>query len=274
MEIFCHLIKLAGYLFITFFVVVLWQPITALIKFYRDGIYETSSGKDKVKELRKRRLLDVAASRADFIETSIEATFEPLVQGYIIFPSIINITTRLMNSVKVQTTGDLEITFYLTSLEQAQLFSIVTSILSLAWCYSDYTSVRKHLQLDITISPFLRILMCIWMILLLVARLLAFMLFAVYWGPGNIYVLMVFAAIHVILALVIHLIFSEDIAFLKKGLYLKFFHNVMLNACSSMFFHNYLRLDEMPIDKKLKIKGNANKFFHYSLFSSSTNPNF
>lgn len=198
------MIKLVGYLFITIFVVVLWQPITALIKFYRDGVYETSSGKDKVKELRKRRFLDVAASRADLIETSIEATFEPLVQGYIIFPSIINITTRLMTSVTVQLNGDLNITFQLSSLEQTQLFSIVTSILSLAWCYSDYTSVKKHLQLDITVSPFLRILMCIWMILLLVARLLAFMLFSVYWGPGEIKGLMVFAAVHVILASVIH----------------------------------------------------------------------
>jgi hypothetical protein len=198
------LIKLVGYLFITIFAVVLWQPITALIKFYRDGVYETSSGKDKVKELRKRRFLDVAASRADLIETSIEATFEPLVQGYIIFPSIINITKRLMKSVTVQLNGDLNITFQLSSLEQTQLFSIVTSILSLAWCYSDYTSVKKHLQLDITVSPFLRILMCIWMILLLVARLLAFMLFSVYWGPGEIKGLMVFAAVHVILASVIH----------------------------------------------------------------------
>ena len=251
------MIKLVGYLFITIFVVVLWQPITALIKFYRDGVYETSSGKDKVKELRKRRFLDVAASRADLIETSIEATFEPLVQGYIIFPSIINITTRLMTSVTVQLNGDLNITFQLSSLEQTQLFSIVTSILSLAWCYSDYTSVKKHLQLDITVSPFLRILMCIWMILLLVARLLAFMLFSVYWGPGEIKGLMVFAAVHVILASVIHLIFSEDITFLKKGCYLKFFHNVMLNAFSSMFFHNYLRLDQMPIDKQLIIRGNS-----------------
>ena len=264
MEIFCCLIKLVGYLFITFVVVVLWQPVTALIKFYCDGIYETSSGKDKVKELRRRRFLDVAASRADLIETSIEATFEPLVQGYIIFPSILDITTRLMKSVTVCNldsvnckVGQLNIEFQLSSLEQTQLFSIVTSILSLAWCYSDYTSVKKHLQLDITVSPFLRILMCIWMILLLVARLLAFMLFSVYWGPGEIKGLMVFAAVHVILASVVHLIFSEDIAFLKKGSYLKFFHNVMLNAFSSMFFHNYLRLDQMPIDKQLKITGNS-----------------
>ena len=236
---------------------VLWQPLTALIKFYRDGKYETSSGKEKVKELRKRRYLDVAASRADLIETSIEATFEPLVQGYIIFPSIINITNRLKNFLEFDQTGKLTINkFEMSSLEQVQLFSIGTSILGLVWTYSDLTSVKKHLQLDIFVSPVSRILMCIWMSLQVTARLLAFMLFAVYWGPGNIFSLMIFAAVHTVIALVIHLIFSEDIAFLKKGRYLKFFHNVILNSFSSMFFHNYLRLDEMPIDKQLKIRGN------------------
>ena len=237
---------------------VLWQPLTALIKFYRDGKYETSSGKEKVKELRKRRYLDVAASRADLIETSIEATFEPLVQGYIIFPSIINITNRLKNFYEFdQYDGKLKINFEMSSLEQVQLFSIGTSILGLVWTYSDLTSVKKHLQLDIFVSPVSRILMCIWMSLQVTARLLAFMLFAVYWGPGNIFSLMIFAAVHILLALVIHLIFSEDIAFLKKGRYLKFFHNVILNSFSSMFFHNYLRLDEMPIDKQLEIRGNS-----------------
>ena len=237
---------------------VLWQPLTALIKFYRDGKYETSSGKEKVKELRKRRYLDVAASRADLIETSIEATFEPLVQGYIIFPSIINITNRLKNFYEFdQYDGKLKINFEMSSLEQVQLFSIGTSILGLVWTYSDLTSVKKHLQLDIFVSPVSRILMCIWMSLQVTARLLAFMLFAVYWGPGNIFSLMIFAAVHTVIALVIHLIFSEDIAFLKKGRYLKFFHNVILNSFSSMFFHNYLRLDEMPIDKQLKIRGNS-----------------
>ena len=237
---------------------VLWQPLTALIKFYRDGKYETSSGKEKVKELRKRRYLDVAASRADLIETSIEATFEPLVQGYIIFPSIINITNRLKNFLEFDQTGKLTINkFEMSSLEQVQLFSIGTSILGLVWTYSDLTSVKKHLQLDIFVSPVSRILMCIWMSLQVTARLLAFMLFAVYWGPGNIFSLMIFAAVHILLALVIHLIFSEDIAFLKKGRCLKFFHNVILNSFSSMFFHNYLRLDEMPIDKQLEIRGNS-----------------
>ena len=251
----CHLLKLIGYLAITSVVVVLWQPVTAFIKFFRDGMFETSSGQDKVKRLKQRRYDDLTASRADLVETSIEATFEPLVQGYIIFPSIISLATRINESIAMKD-GKLNIGLEIDTLELVQLWSIISSILSLAWCYSDLTSTKKHLQLDICVSPVSRILMCIWMILQLTARLLAFMLFAVYWGPGNIYVLMIFAAVHIMLALVIHLIFSEDIAFLKKGRYLKFFHNVMLNSFSSMFFHNYLRLDQMPIDKQLKIISN------------------
>ena len=30
------------------------------------------------------------------------------------------------------------------------------------------------------------------------------------------------------------------------GHYLKFFHNVMMNSFATIYFHNYLRLDEMP----------------------------
>ena len=247
---------MVGYLIITFIAVVLWQPLTALIKFYRDGKYETSSGKEKVKELRKRRYLDVAASRADLIETSIEATFEPLVQGYIIFPSIINITNRLKNFYEFdQYDGKLKINFEMSSLEQVQLFSIGTSILGLVWTYSDLTSTKKHLQLDIFVSPVSRILMCIWMILQITARLLAFMLFAVYWGPGCLYPLMIFAAVHTVLAGILHVVFSEDMAFWWQGKYLKFFQNVILNSFASMYFHNYLRFDEMPNAKLLQIAG-------------------
>ena len=243
------------YLILASVVVVLWQPVTAFIKFYRDGLYETSDGKDKLEKLKKRRYDDLTASRADLVETSIEATFEPLVQGYIIFPSIIILCKRLNSSI-VMTDGDdgkLNINFEASKLELFQLWSIISSILSLAWTYSDLTSVKKHLQLDISVSPISRLLMCIWMILQLTARLLAFMLFAVYWGPGTLYPLIIFTVVHTILSGIIHVVFSEDIAFLKKGKWIKFSQNVILNAFASLYFHNYLRFDEMPNDKLLHI---------------------
>ena len=53
--------------------------------------------------------MDLAASRGELIEVSIEAVFEPMVQGYIIFPSIISIIQRLAESVKVLDDGTVKV---------------------------------------------------------------------------------------------------------------------------------------------------------------------
>ena len=83
--------RLVGLLLVTLVVLILWQPVTAICKFFRDGRYETSEGTTKVLRHKEKRYTDLAASRGDLIEGSIEAVFEPMVQGYIIFPSIIDI---------------------------------------------------------------------------------------------------------------------------------------------------------------------------------------
>ena len=38
------------------------------------------------------------------------------------------------------------------------------------------------------------------------------------------------------------------------GHYLKFFHNVMMNSFATIYFHNYLRLDEMPVPASNQIR--------------------
>ena len=154
--------------------------------------YEASEGKAKVIARKEKRYTDLAASRGELIEVSIEAVFEPMVQGYIIFPSIISIITRLSQSVTVTEDGTIKIDFQLKGIETAQIFSIGVSMVSLAWCFSEYNSVRKNMLLDITVSPCSRIIMCLFMLFQVVARLLAFMLFTLFWGPGNFYPLMIF----------------------------------------------------------------------------------
>jgi len=57
---------------------------------------------------------------------------------------------------------------------------------------------------------------------------------------------MIFIAVHLVIAATFHVIFSEDIAYWRQGRYVKFMHNVALNALASIYFHNYLRFDEMP----------------------------
>merc|ERR1711892_133852 len=127
-----------------------------------------------------------------------------------------------------------------------QLISIATSIVSLAWCYSEYHSVRKNMLLDITVSPCSRVTMFLYMLMQIIARLLAFQLFALYWGPGQLYPLVIFVVIHMIISGIMHVFFSEDLFYVRKGKYLKFLHNTMMNAFATIYFHNYLRMDEMP----------------------------
>ena len=200
--------------------------------------------------------MDLAASRGELIEVSIEAVFEPMVQGYIIFPSLIRIMKRLANSIEVGSDGTVGIHFELRGIETAQIFSITVSMVSLAWCFSEYHSVRKNMLLDITVSPCSRVIVCFWMLFRVVARLLAFMLFTLFWGPGNFYPLLIFVGIHMVLAAVLHVVFSEDVIYWRKGHYLKFFHNVMMNSFASIYFHNYLRFDEMPAPAAGKSKSN------------------
>ena len=42
--------------------------------------------------------------------------------------------------------------------------------------------------------------------------------------------------------------------FSSTGYYLKFFHNVMMNSFATIYFHNYLRLDEMPVPASNQIR--------------------
>ena len=42
--------------------------------------------------------------------------------------------------------------------------------------------------------------------------------------------------------------------FYSTGYYLKFFHNVMMNSFATIYFHNYLRLDEMPVPASNQIR--------------------
>ena len=238
--------KFLSWMILTIFVIIFWQPITALFKFYRDGVYESATGNERVDARIRKRQSDLTASRGQLIEVNVESAFEPIVQGYIIFPNIIDIAEKVGKMVTFKPDGKVEVSLEFTTVETAQLFSITTSIVSLAWNYSEYQSVKKNMLLDVTVSPFSRAIMFFYMIMHIVARLLAFQLFALFWGPGQLYPLVIFVVIHMFISSVVHIFFSEDLYYVRKGKYLKFLHNTLMNAFATIYFHNYLRMDEMP----------------------------
>ena len=159
------LCRFLAWLLVTFFVIIFWQPITALFKFYRDGVYETSTGNQRVDARIRKRQSDLTASRGELIEVNAESAFEPIIQGYIIFPNIIDIADKMGRMVTITDGGNVQIALQFTTVETAQLLSIITSMVSLAWCYSEYHSVRKNMLLDITISPCSRVTMFLYMLM-------------------------------------------------------------------------------------------------------------
>ena len=102
-------------------------------------------------------------------------------KGYIIFPNIIDIAEKVSNMVTIKNNGKVEVHLAFTTVETAQLISIATSIIrcqlsltalysnftifSLAWNYSEYQSVRKNMLLDVTVSPFSRAIMFLYMLM-------------------------------------------------------------------------------------------------------------
>ena len=261
-------IRLIVWVLLAVLAIIFWMPVSAWCKFMVDGKYQTATGMQKVRLRRDKRCMDLAASRGELMEVSIEDVFEPMIQLYIIFPSIISILQRLNNSTTRNPDGSIAFNFSLDLLELGQMFSIVISMVSLAWCYSEYNSVRKNMYLDPSESPFSRIIMWFYMLCQIIARLFAFMLFTLFWNPGTFYPLMIFVLIHMILAGFLHVVFSDDLAYCRKGKYLKFFHNVTFNALSSIYFHNYIHQDE-SFDVKTERKEQTNTILPQSIISTS-----
>ena len=78
-----------------------WKSGNDLISF---KFYSSGEGSQKVKARTQKRYADLCASRGELVEVAIEAVFEPMVQGYIIFPNLISIIERINSSIVSGTT--------------------------------------------------------------------------------------------------------------------------------------------------------------------------
>eukprot|EP00092_Neocalanus_flemingeri_P014096 GFUD01015205.1.p1 GENE.GFUD01015205.1~~GFUD01015205.1.p1 ORF type:complete len:1185 (+),score=225.12 GFUD01015205.1:258-3557(+) len=245
------LLKTLAYLVVCLIVIVLWTPITALYQWVWSSKYEIAFGRKKVEARKGKRRCDLTASRGELCEVNVESAFEPVVQGYIIFPYIVMLSRKIAKMIDLNGGSIVFNAQCFTTMELSQLFAIISSIASLAWSYSEYHSVKKNDLLFITESPFTRILMVVYMLLQIMSRLLSFQVFAYFWAPGNLYPIILFILGHMLVCGVLHIIFSEDLYYFRKKEYGKFFHNVLMNSLANIYFHNYLRMDERPeIEKR------------------------
>ena len=129
-----------------------------------------------------------------------------------------------------------------------QTISIVTSILSLAWCFTSYHATLKRGALDKDLAAlFYRAVLFLSVLFQILGRLFIFVIFSYSFGPGNYDPLLFFLGAHIVLMSILHFVFSDAKIYWQKGgiLNLSFFHYMLGNGLANIYIHNWIRMDPL-----------------------------
>ena len=113
--------------------IICWPIAVLFIKYYQDCKYYRALGREKAEREKLHEETEVLWSITRVMEVSLESSFQPLVQLYIIFPEMLlkfNLTVRTTTAIlKELTTVFSECGGSTDILQPAQTMSIMTSIL-------------------------------------------------------------------------------------------------------------------------------------------------
>ena len=227
---------------ITFFCcVMLWPFAVLFIKYYNDGKYYLAKGPKRVTREKKLETSEVLYSTARVMEVSLESSFQPTVQLYLLLPSLIDNMTKdkiEIRLIQVCMEGELPI------FQADQTISIITSILSLSWCFTSYHATLKRGALDKDLAAlFYRVVLFLSVLFQIIGRLFILVFFAYSFGPGRYHPLLFFVAFHILLMSALHFVFSDAKRYWVKGgfLNISFFHYLLGNGLANIYIHNWIR---------------------------------
>ncbi|TRY68445.1 hypothetical protein TCAL_06832 [Tigriopus californicus] len=236
--------------FITFVACLLFWPIAILfIKYFSDGKYYLAKGAQRANREKKIEASEVLYSTARVMEVSLESSFQPTIQLYIIFPVLVRTLTASSFSFRIFTVCKSDKLDF-PMLKMDQTLSIITSILSLAWCFTTYHATLKRGALDKDLAAlFYRAILFLSVLFQIVGRLFILVLFSYSFGPGQYFPLLIFLGGHIVVMFVLHLIFSDANVYWQKGgvLNISFFHYMMGNSLANIYIHNWIRMDPLLI---------------------------
>ena len=242
---------------VSFVSCLLFWPIAVLfIKYYNDGKYYLAKGAQKVAREKKVEMSEVLFSTARVMEVSLESSFQPTIQLYIIFPVLVREMTARSFSLRIFTVcKNEELNFPM--LKPDQTISIITSILSLAWCFTFYHATLKRGALDRDLAAlFYRAVLFLSVLFQILGRLFILVLFSYSFGPGNYFPVLIFLGAHILLMTILHFVLSDAKVYWQKGgfLNLSFFHYMIGNGLANIYIHNWIRMDPLliPFTKPLQ----------------------
>ena len=211
--------------------VAFWPLICHAKKFYHEGHYLTSYGKDRIKERKRFEESTIVSSRAQISEVCSEATFQPLLQLYLLLPLLMTYDYSKLLKKSVSEVAD--------EVPELQFWSIVTSCLALAWSFSSYQATKMNGALDFDSNLAGRLVLLLSNICQISARLAILVIFAYTCGPGNFWPLMAGCFVHMLFMALIHWATrnnarTSDKLFWKNG---QVFYQCLINGISDLYVY-------------------------------------
>ena len=217
-----------------------WPLICHTKKFYHEGRYLTSYGKRRIQERKRFEQSTIISSRAQISEVCSEATFQPLLQLYLLLPLLMTYDYSTLLNKSVSDFAD--------EVPELQFWSIVTSCLALAWSFSSYQATKMNGALDFDSNLAGRLVLLLSYLCQISARLVILIIFAYTCGPGNFWPLMAGCSVHMLSMSLIHWATrknarTDDKLFWKNG---QVFYQCLINGISDLYVYTSI----VPRDTK------------------------
>ena len=156
-------IKIMKWLFLftkTLFLILLWPLIMTCKRCWSEIQFAKAYGRDKFEAQMKRRDHMILSSRARIIEVCIESSFQPLLQHYLLLPTLINYFECGEYHQLLEKKKTLLETF--STISGLQFWSVITSVICLSWSFNFYKVTQKCGALDFSANPVGRICLFVY----------------------------------------------------------------------------------------------------------------
>ena len=230
--------------------ILLWPLIMTFKRCCSEIQFATAYGKEKFEKQMIRRDHMIISSRARIIEVCIESSFQPLLLLYLLLPTLIHYFE--CGAYHEILTKPLHKTF--PKISTLQFWSIFSSVISLSLSFNYYKITQKSGALDIKTNPTGRICLFLSTLLQISCRLLAFVLLAYCFGPGNFWPMILLLQLHIVLMAGLHFITSRQIEQrYAKISWPRLLHHCLLNGIGNIYIHNCITyMDEKSIKERMK----------------------
>ena len=207
-------------------------PVGMIIKnFVHQFKFMVSSGHERQKLEQIAMKAEIERGFAHLLEVCLESSFQPLLQWYLLFPSVISIIENMEVNIEI-----------------LSFSSWFASLLSLAWSFTAYNAALKKGAISIQANFMGRILVFLSNLLLIFARMNCIVLFMYYWGPGQFYQGVILIVCHAFLMGLLHLLLTNSRASIKNQTktnltcYMYTIYSFLLNGLANIFNHNYVQI--------------------------------